>query len=1140
MIFGVVSPVYASTLNDETGEQYTILEENFDPNTGQNTYSFTSEDTENNRVTRGLSFYGLPPVTPQKPWSDYKQKLVVRFELHDYINATNKEGIKETLKEKFPELFSEWGGIAATIVYTVDGVKHTEEVKLTTDNFKEANLDMISDTQYLWSYEVTLPGEEYRIYNSDGSPVQYQINTDKSMAFVVQVGYSNSAGKYDLDTNTSKILFQAYHIVNSEIKLEYKGVDKIDDGQAKMGEFANRAAFLDSPKRFNFSIPLYGNQNTILRDDWGDQKLIEWYKGLLIATQNSHIADENRSDIRVKLKDKTTNELQNTGLIDLKVNGQMVEFKFETQYDIWDGCLITLKAPVEVTYDKNDVNAKWPEGITDPVKEKVYATENAKGEILPTLEGKTFAGWSSTKGGPVEAGVLENIEADKTVYAVYTEKPIVSPEDPHDSGYVKVHFDSVINGKFVQGVKNSYWVLKGKTLQEAQAYAANPLVIPEVTPNENFEHIGWNDGIREDNYDKLLTEFKEELKKDIRFTAQYKDVKDIIGPVDPGEKPNPDEEKYWTVTFKSADIKMGEVAKQNTYYVLKTAGKTLADVAAPPTIPAKGYRFDKWVPTPDKSISIDRNIEVLGYFIKDDSLYAKIKFEGGTKGTLEGTTTFEVLKGKKLTESGITIPIVKEDPNFEHIGWENKNKVYDKLLENYGEPVEDDLIFVAKYSTAMGEITGFNKNGITALKIIQQPRLSYMEGENLDLSELKVRLTDDKGMQVDVQFAEFGEYGINTNPVNGTKLTLEDNGKQIDIVKDNISVKTDPLIVNKIYVPQPQEELKVHFVIRNEDSHKGYFVENQNISMITRLLPNPYTTDDLVKSEPRVFARMGYKFLGWDKTLRGSSEDNITYYAVFSNYDDFWNIDFIVRPEVPAVKGELLIMPSAQMPKTETEETELHKAYLKGYPDRTVRPRGNITRAEAAALVARLENLDLSDGTKSTFKDVKDNAWYLPYINAVVKKDLLLADEERNIRPDEPITRAEFARMLAPIDKKNQTASNFADIKGHKYEAAINQEYGNGVIEGYEDQTFRPEGKITRAETAAMLNRKYDRVADPEAIPSYLIDKLTKFPDLSEAQWYYYDLVEATNTHRATRRNTKDKYGRNYESWKEILPAEVQ
>ncbi|WBW50267.1 BspA family leucine-rich repeat surface protein [Peptoniphilus equinus] len=218
----------------------------------------------------------------------------------------------------------------------------------------------------------------------------------------------------------------------------------------------------------------------------------------------------------------------------------------------------------------------------------------------------------------------------------------------------------------------------------------------------------------------------------------------------------------------------------------------------------------------------------------------------------------------------------------------------------------------------------------------------------------------------------------------------------------------------------------------------------------------------------------------------------------------------------------------------EAEVTETHTAYMVGYEDGTLRPEEHVTRAEAAALVTRLAGLDLTDRTQPNFEDTEADAWYIPYINAAVAHDLLLADGSA-IRPNAPITRGEFARMLAPLDKDNDTVAAFADIKGHPYEAAINREVGNHIIEGYDDGTFRPEAKLTRAEAAAMLNRLYNRVADEDALMDGYEAHITPYTDVSKGAWYYYDLLESTTTHTLVRRDAKDEYGRTKETWRRIV-----
>lgn len=255
--------------------------------------------------------------------------------------------------------------------------------------------------------------------------------------------------------------------------------------------------------------------------------------------------------------------------------------------------------------------------------------------------------------------------------------------------------------------------------------------------------------------------------------------------------------------------------------------------------------------------------------------------------------------------------------------------------------------------------------------------------------------------------------------------------------------------------------------------------------------------------------------------------------------------------EIPGIKIRDHYTPTfpvyVTVPKTEKVEKaeevpvslETHKAYIAGYEDNTLRAEGNITRAEAAAMVTRLAGLDLSDNSMPAFKDMQKNAWYFRYINAAVKANMLDADNGM-MRPNDKITRAEFAKMLAAIDKENSSVSKFDDIKGHRYEKEINKIYGNNRIEGYEDGSFRPDAYLTRAESAAFLNRMFNRIADKEAYAG-LEDKLAKFKDFDASKWYYDEMVEATNSHELTRRGkASDKFGRVYEKWTRILPSDVK
>lgn len=256
-------------------------------------------------------------------------------------------------------------------------------------------------------------------------------------------------------------------------------------------------------------------------------------------------------------------------------------------------------------------------------------------------------------------------------------------------------------------------------------------------------------------------------------------------------------------------------------------------------------------------------------------------------------------------------------------------------------------------------------------------------------------------------------------------------------------------------------------------------------------------------------------------------EEDITLYAIWESKDAPQPQP--EEPKSPDYIPYFLIFGNNEEPKTEE-----HIAYIYGYEDKTVRAESNLTRAEAAAMVTRLAKLDLSNKTMpAAYKDLEENAWYLGNINAALKAGMI-DDIDGMLRPNEKITRAEFAKMLAAIDKDNDYVSTFPDIKGHKYEKEINKIDGNKRIEGFEDGTFRPDEFLTRAEAATFLNRIFNRLADEVAIEKFRYS-IIDFKDLNESDWFYYEIVEAANSHEFIRRDKADKYDRVYERWTKLL-----
>ena len=222
--------------------------------------------------------------------------------------------------------------------------------------------------------------------------------------------------------------------------------------------------------------------------------------------------------------------------------------------------------------------------------------------------------------------------------------------------------------------------------------------------------------------------------------------------------------------------------------------------------------------------------------------------------------------------------------------------------------------------------------------------------------------------------------------------------------------------------------------------------------------------------------------------------------------------------------------------KDQKHETAIHKLYIYGYEDNTFRPEGNMTRAEAAAMIARLQGLDLSNKARPGFIDVR-SGWYNAVVNAVVNAGYMKGYPDGTFRPNDKITRAEFAQMIKAIDKANTGMAPFADAKGHWAEAAINQAYGNKRITGYPDGTFRPNNNITRAEAVTVFNKLYDRSVGLTGLRDVLTG-IVPFNDVNASHWAYYDIIEASNTHtfyRTEKGQVPETWVMLNQTWKQAL-----
>lgn len=249
------------------------------------------------------------------------------------------------------------------------------------------------------------------------------------------------------------------------------------------------------------------------------------------------------------------------------------------------------------------------------------------------------------------------------------------------------------------------------------------------------------------------------------------------------------------------------------------------------------------------------------------------------------------------------------------------------------------------------------------------------------------------------------------------------------------------------------------------------------------------------------------------------------------------------------------------------------EAYAGGYEDNTFRPDNVITRAEAAALLARLD--DRFDETvpyaayDKNFWDVASGSWYAKYVGYLAGEGVITGYEDGSFCPNNQISRMEFAALLSrfaestgidlkDIEKElaggndgagstsdtanaassavNNIALNaltasaavldtasldsaalvsepavpLSDISGLWGEEHILGLADAGVVNGYEDGTFRPDGQTTRAETVTMLNRMLGRTMTDE-LRAAINNAANPFSDLSSEHWAYCDIMAAVH-----------------------------
>lgn len=296
------------------------------------------------------------------------------------------------------------------------------------------------------------------------------------------------------------------------------------------------------------------------------------------------------------------------------------------------------------------------------------------------------------------------------------------------------------------------------------------------------------------------------------------------------------------------------------------------------------------------------------------------------------------------------------------------------------------------------------------------------------------------------------------------------------------------------------------FELREEDGQRTGVTYDETI----------YTLHVLVDEKEGSLAVTRWYFTDSNRVEHNAGEKAAFHNTIDTGKDDYY----------PIIIPTIINKDTGMLNKTD------HFAYVIGYPDGTVHPNGQITRAEVATIFFRLLRDEVRDGaftTSNSYSDVAYGKWYNNPISTMSALGIITGYPDGTFKPNKPITRAEFAVIAARFDEtQSGKSATFSDVIGHWAAKEIGIAYYNDWIKGYPDGTFKPDQNITRAEAMTLINRVLER--KPES-PADLLTNMNKWTDnMDTSKWYYLDVQEATNSHGYTRKTF------NYELWRQMLP----
>ncbi|MBD9253295.1 S-layer homology domain-containing protein [bacterium] len=833
---------------------------------------------------------------------------------------------------------------------------------------------------------------------------------------------------------------------------------------------------------------------------------------------------------------------------DLTLTGQweFTPYTYTVVYDLVNGRTVADLNNKNYNYSKLLGSSKpglnaLSTGIGIPFGASIELMELPAGTEIP--DDKYFAGWSLVEPtsdnldtiqtqdpgdsvGYRKLGITENGQEVK-LYAVYKDKDVATVDFAvNDSNWGDVNPKSgsfmVQNGKVDEGTVSSTaaprdgyhfvgWYEEsddGKLEPvNGSAISGTTLTVTAAMMQAKLKPLAESRG--ENRTPVLEVRYIAVFARD-SFTVEFnRNGDDVTGEMPPQKFHDPNSKDQPTMLRKNEFKRRGYVFTGWAEYPTRGEGqgRTYADEA--PFAEVTKYRgvkivdgdsitlYAQWEKLPDVTISYTPEPTSLGT-VELNGTAAK----GNDTITVQEGTVYEKLNPETGTARGATAVPGKGSV---FVGW------YDAQDTERSHPLTDGS---TTYTPEKEDSSGrYQKGSYVALFRLKQYVLHYDANAADAVGTMKDQ-TFPHGQAHPLEKCAFSREGYRfvgwaTGPAGEVKY------------EDQKSIKLDEEFKN---LTNDNDVVTLYAVWEEQSVTIGYEPNDAELGSVSSALETVAAVTGTAKGSTAQ-AKSGARFDGWysaDGTLLsteltfvpkkadGAVWQGTTYYAHFSAQR---------RPSTPSTPAKPDETKPTLAPIPEMLNGEDHYAYLLGYEDGTVRPNGSISRAEVATVLFRLlkDDVRMQNLTKdNAYSDVSDTAWYAAAVSTLSKMGVISGYPDGTFRPNAPITRAEFAAMIARFDDTAKSADTpFTDISGHWAENAIGKAYGNGWVEGSSKTVFCPESNLTRAETATLLNRVLHRLPEKE---SDLLANQIVWPDNPETFWGYLAIQEATNSHEYERK----------------------